>query len=161
MKTDEIKEKDYYDESEEETKNDLSSEITALRLIATDFERRISGYKQYGSGGNWYYTGNVLVGSSTASKLTGFLQSFCNKINLISENKNYTLAWEKFQNIEAMLDGTLMDVYVEDDYNTVITLFWNAITRILRVIGTSKEMFVKYFQNPAYDLDETRKEGVV
>jgi len=161
MNSNKMKEKDYYNESEDENKNiDLSQKITALRLIATDFERRITGSRQYGSGGNWEYTGNVLAGQETASKLTGFLQSFCNEINLISENKDYTLAWEKFHNIDAMLDSTLLDPNLEDHYNTVIVLFWNALTRILRIIGTSKGLFEKYFTNPELDTLE-KKEGVV
>ena len=130
-----------------EQKSNLADRITSLRLIATDFERRITGYRQLETGTKWVYTGDVLVGSETATRLTGFLQSFCNEINLISENKMEDLAWERFNNVETMLDGTLLDPYCEDDYNTVIELFKNAITRILRVIGTSKEMFNKFFNN--------------
>lgn len=123
----------------------LSDKITALKLIATDFERRITGYKQGQDGLTWDYTGDVLVGSSTASRLTGFLQSFCNEINLISENDYVDLAWEKFKNMDAILSSCLLDIYCEEHYNTIIVLFDNALTRILRVIGSSKEMFKDYF----------------
>jgi len=123
----------------------LSEKITSLRLIATDFERRITGYKQEGKGGEWTYTGDVLVGSSTASRLTGFLQSFCNEINLISENNDFEIAWQKFKTADAMLSSTLLDIYCEENFNTVAVLFDNALTRILKVISSSKTMFKNYF----------------
>lgn len=124
----------------------LTEKITSLRLIATDFERRITGWKQEGKGGEWTYTGEVLVGSSTASRLTGLLQSFCNEINLISENNDFEIAWQKFKTMEAMLGSTLLDIHCEEHFNTVAVLFDNALTRILKVIGSSKGMFKNYFQ---------------
>jgi len=128
------------------TENKLTDKITSLRLIATDFERRVTGWRQTDKGGKWIYTGDVLVGSSTASRLTGILQSFCNEINLISENDNNELAWQQYKNMNAMLSSTLMDIYCEEQYNTVAILFSNALNRILRVIGTSKGMFKNYFR---------------
>lgn len=127
------------------TENKLTDKITSLRLIATDFERRVTGWRQLDKGGKWIYTGDVLVGSSTASRLTGILQSFCNEINLISENDNNELAWQQYKNMDAMLSSSLMDIYCEEHYNTVVVLFSNALNRILKVIGTSKVMFKNYF----------------
>ncbi len=88
--------------------NKISDKITALKLLATDFERRITGYKQLQDGLTWEYTGDVLVGSTTASRLTGFLQSFCNEINLISENDRVDIAWQKFKNMEAMIGSSFL-----------------------------------------------------
>lgn len=134
--------------------NKLSDKITSLKMISVDFERRITGWIQKGKGSEWFYTGDVLVGSRTASRLTGYLQSFSNEINLISENEPNEIAWEKYKNMEAMLASTLLDIYCEENYNTVSVLFSNALNRIMKVIGTSKKMFENFFKNE--DLEEKK-----
>lgn len=138
---------------EEENKIDLEvknntteNQLISLRLFATDFERRVTGHKQSHNGLKWEYTGDVLCGSSTASRLTGFLQSYANPSNLITEIGDFERAWQKFRSIKSMLDSLLLDIYCEDNMKTVIQLFYDALTKIMDIICNSKPMFATFFK---------------
>lgn len=124
----------------------IEHKLVSLRLFATDFERRVTGYKQTQSGLSWEYTGQVLCGSSTASRLTGFLQAYANESNLISEVGDFEKAWQKYRSIKTMLDSLLLDIYCEEDMKAVIQLFYDALTKIMDIICASKPMFKTIFQ---------------
>lgn len=138
----------YSDTVIDTSENSLSDKITAIKTIATDFERRITGFSQKDKGATWIYVGNPLVSKQTASKLSGLMQSFANEINLISEKDNLNLAWQKYETIHCAIANCLMDIGCPaENYSIVIKMFKNTLKNISDVIGTSKKMFEKMFNS--------------
>ena len=133
-------------ETEDVSENTLEGKLTAINTLATDFERRITGWVQTGKGTKWVYTGEVMVGANTASRLSGLLQSFGNPANLISDKKDDRVAWQKYETIHTMIASLLLDIGCpEDKMTVVIKMFKNTLKNILDIITSSKVMFKNKF----------------
>lgn len=137
-------------EREDLGEGQLSDAITSINVIVTNFERKLTGWRQTGKGSEWVYTGEVLVGEKTASRLAGFLQSVCNRANLISENDDLAMEWEKLKLRLAAYDSLLLDIGCEEHMNSVMTMFSTTVERVISIIKASKSMFKDYFKPEGY-----------
>ena len=141
--------KDEVDTSE----NTFTNKITAIEIMATDFERRITGYKQTGKGNKWEYVGSPLVGQECASRLSGLMQSFANKANLLSKKDTEKVPWQRYHNVQSAIDSMLLDIGCpEKNYGIVIEMFWQTLSNILDITKSSRSMFEKMFSAQEEDI---------